>query len=487
MDLWDKFSLPVPLKKECYYAELNDSNINDGDIEHVKNICTTFKINNLGEYHDLYVQSDTTLLADVFENVRNNCINIDKVDPAYYLSAPSLSWQSGLKMTGKTLEFLTDENMLLLFEKGIRGGICEAVTKYKKVNNKYMKNYDRNKLSNYLMYVDANNLYGYAMSKKLPYGNFKCIDDLSIFTDDVIKNYNENRDTGYLLVVDVAYPQNLHESHKYLPFLPVKTKIDKVTKLSCNSNDKKYYPVHISTLKEALNHRLKIETIHNAISFSQDAWLKPYIDCNTEFGMKAANEFEKDCYKLLNNSFYGKTMENVRKHRDIRLINTENKRSKLASGPNYYSTKHISENLLIMEIKKRDVYMNKPLYLGQAILDYSKMLMYEFWYDYLRPMYGDKIELCYMDTDSFIIYVETEDIYKDISNHVNKWFDTSNFSKDINRPLEKGKIEKIIGKFKDELGGLIMSEFCARRPKTYAFLIDEINDYEKHGIINIKA
>ena len=203
--------------------------------------------------------------------------------------------------------------------------------------------------------------------------------------------------------------------------------------------------------------------------------------------MKAANEFEKDCYKLLNNSFYGKTMENVRKHRDIRLINTENKRSKLASGPNYYSTKHISENLLIMEIKKRDVYMNKPLYLGQAILDYSKMLMYEFWYDYLRPMYGDKIELCYMDTDSFIIYVETEDFYKDISNHVNKWFDTSNFSKDINRPLEKGKIEKIIGKFKDELGGLIMSEFCARRPKTYAFLIDEINDYEKHGIINIKA
>ena len=136
--------------------------------------------------------------------------------------------------------------------------------------------------------------------------------------------------------------------------------------------------------------------------------------------MKAANEFEKDCYKLLNNSFYGKTMENVRKHRDIRLINTENKRSKLASEPNYYSTKHISENLLIMEMKKRDVYMNKPIYLGQAILDYSKILMHEFWYDYLRPKYGDKIKLCYMDTDTS-----------------NYRFDTSNYSKDINRPLEK--------------------------------------------------
>ena len=188
MDLWDKFSLPVLLKKECYYAELNDSNINDGDIEHVKNICTTFKINNLGEYHDLYVQSDIMVLADVFENFSNNCINIDKLDPAYYLSAPSLSWQSGLTMTGKTLDLLTDENMLLLFEKGMRGGIFEAVIKYKKANNKYMKNYNRNKPSSHLTYVDANDLYGYAMSKKLPYGNFKWIDDLSIFTEDFIKN-----------------------------------------------------------------------------------------------------------------------------------------------------------------------------------------------------------------------------------------------------------------------------------------------------------
>ena len=184
-------------------------------------------------------------------------------------------------------------------------------------------------------------------------------------------------------------------------------------------------------------------------------------------------------------------MENVRKHRDIRLVNTDSKRSKLPCEPNYYSTNHISEDLLIMEMKKRDIYiyMNNPLYLGQTILDHSKMLMYEFWYDYLRPKYDDKIKLCYMDTDSFIIYVETEDFYKDISNDVNKWFDTSNYSKDINRPLKKGKNEKVIGKFKDELGGLGMSKFCAHRAKTYAFLIDDFTDYdyEKHGVINKKA
>ena len=195
--------------------------------------------------------------------------------------------------------------------------------------------------------------------------------------------------------------------------------------------------------------------------------------------MKANNDFEKDYFKLLNNSFYGKTMENVRKHRDIRLVNNENRRSKIASEPNYNGTKYISEDFLIMELKKRDVYMNKPLYLGQAILDHSKILMYEFWYDYLQPKYNDKIELCYMDTDSFIMYVETDDFYSDISNDVNKWFDTSNYSKDINRSLEKGKNKKAICKFKDELGGLIMSEFCAHRAKTYAYRLDNNDEVKK--------
>ena len=172
---------------------------------------------------------------------------------------------------------------------------------------------------------------------------------------------------------------------------------------------KKEYSIYISALKQALKHGLKLEMVHSAISFSQDVWLEPYIMCNTKLRMKAANDFEKD-YKLLNNSFYSKTMENIRGHRVIKLVTNNKKRSVLASEPNYHGTKHISEELLIMEMKLRELYMNKPLYLGQVILDNSNMLMYEYWYDYLRPMYGDKIKLCYMDTDSFIIYVETEDL-----------------------------------------------------------------------------
>ena len=241
MDSREKFELPVPLDKKHYYSKLNDSNISDKDIEHVKNVCNTLKIDNLGQYHDLYVQSDTALLADVFEIFRDKCLDIDKLDPAYFLSAPGLSWKSGLKMTRQTLELLTDENMLLLFEEGIRGGICEAITKSEKANNKYMKNYDKTKAISYLMHVDANNLSGYAMSKRLPTGNFQWIEDSSIFTEDYIKNYDENSDTGYLLVADVTYPKDLYEKHKYLPFLPEKLKIDKSTKLSCNLNDKILY------------------------------------------------------------------------------------------------------------------------------------------------------------------------------------------------------------------------------------------------------
>ena len=229
--------------------------------------------------------------------------------------------------------------------------------------------------------------------------------------------------------------------------------------------------------------------VHSDISFRQEAWLKPYIDLNTELRKNAKNEFEKDFYKLKINSIYGKTVQNDRKHRDIKLVTTGAKRNKLASEPNYHSTKCISKHLLVMEMKKIEVKINKPIYLGQAVLDLSKTLMFEFWYDYLKPMYGDKIRLCYTDTDSFIMHIKTDDFYNDIRADVDKWFDTSNFNKNDNRPLEIGKNKKVLDKFKDELGGKIMTKLCAIRAKTYSFLIDDFtdDDYEKNRIVNKKA
>ena len=228
--------------------------------------------------------------------------------------------------------------------------------------------------------------------------------------------------------------------------------------------------MHINSLKQALNHGLKLKKIHRIIEFNQEAWLKPYIDMNTELRKLASNDFEKDFFKLMNNAVFGKTMENIRKHRDIKLITTNKRRSKLVSEPNYHTINLISEDLSIIEMNKIRVKMNKPIYLGLSILEISKILMYKFWYNYMKPKYGNDVKLCYMDTDSFIMNIKTENFYKDIANDVEKRFDTSNY--EVNRPLPTGKNKKVIGLMKDELGRKIIIEFVTLRPKTYSYLID---------------
>ena len=222
-----------------------------------------------------------------------------------------------------------------------------------------------------------------------------------------------------------------------MPFLPERMKIAKTQKLVCNLHDKKKYVVHISILKQALDHGLKLKKVHRVIEFNQEAWLKKYIEMNTELRKKTSNDFEKDFLKLMNNAVSGKTMENVRKHRDIKLVKTDHKRNKLVSEPNYHTMKLISENLSIIEMKKVKVKMKKPLYLGLSILEISKIIMYEFWYDYVKKKYGDMVKICYMDTDSLIMNIKTKGFYKDIAQDVEERFDTSNY--DVDRPLPKGK------------------------------------------------
>ena len=237
--------------------------------------------------------------------------------------------------------------------------------------------------------------------------------------------------------------------------------------------------MHINALKQALNPGLRLINVHRVIQFNQEAWLEPYIDMNTELRKKAKNDFEKVFFKLMNNSVFGKTMENVRKHRDIKLVTTEKRRLKLVSEPHYHTTKHFSENLIAIEMKKTKVKTNKPIYLGASILDISKTLMYKFWYGYLKPKYNDNVKLCYMDTDSFIINIKNEDFYEDIANDVERWFDTSSYDKNDKRPLPIGKNNKVIGLFKDELGGKIMTDVVANRAKTYAYLLDDDSKIKK--------
>ena len=288
---------------------------------------------NLGEYHDLYLNTDVILLSNVFEAFRDTCFQHYKLDPAHFYTSPGLAWQACLKKMGIRLELLTDPYMLLMFERGIRGGITQAVNQYAKANNKYMgEKFNPKEGGIFLQYLEANNLYGWAMIQLLPTGGFKWVGDVSRFTPDEIAKL-ENK--SYLLEVDVKYPKELHDLHNELPFMCEKMKINKVEKLVPNLHDKKKYVIHIRALNQALEHWLILEKVHRVIEFNESAWLKPYIDFNTQLRTQTKNE--KDFFKLMNNAMFGKTMENIRKHKDIKLVTNEKAYLKNVMKPDFKS------------------------------------------------------------------------------------------------------------------------------------------------------
>ena len=324
--------------------------------------------------------------------------------------------------------------------------------------------YAPRKPTRYLQYLDTNNLYGWAMSQPLPTGGFRWVD---IKPDDVRKlmNYSEK---GYLLEIDIRYHMELHDYHNDLPFMCWHMVIGGVEKLIPSLYYKKRYVIHIRALEQALKHRLVLECIYKAIEFKQSAWMKEYIDFNTRLRTAATNKFEKDFYKLMNNAVFGKTMENIRKHRNIKLVTNREAYLKAVMKPNFKSGVRFGPNLMGCEMGQIKVVMNKPVYLGQAILDLSKIVMYEFHYDYMKRKYNnDKLTLCYMDTDSLIYSIETDDFYKDIAEDVKDRFDTSGYNP--NRPLPVGLNKKVISLMKDELREEIMTEIITLRPKMYAY------------------
>ena len=244
------------------------------------------------------------------------------------------------------------------------------------------------------------------MYEKLPVDGFEWVEDLSTINEDFIKNYDENNNVGYFIEANVEYPKERHTLHSDLPFLPEIMEVNKCKKLICNLYDKKKYVDHISSLKQALNHGLILKKVHRVIKFNQSACLKEYIDINTEYSLNAKNDFQKDFFKLMNDAVFGKTIENVRNHRDIKLVTNDTEINKLVREPNYHTTKWFSENLLAIEMKKTVIKANKSIYLGLAILSLSKIRMYECWYDDMKPKYGKNIRLCYIDMDSFIMHVK---------------------------------------------------------------------------------
>ncbi|XP_057313055.1 uncharacterized protein LOC130654451 [Hydractinia symbiolongicarpus] len=267
MDGWRRFKETELPPKEAFYSKLNMKGISDEEYEHAQKVWNVINPKgdevNMGDYHDLYLTTDVFLLADVFETFRGVCQNQYKLDPAHFYSAPGLAWKAALKYTDIKLELLTDVEMLLMFEKGIRGGITQAVHRYAKANNKYMGDqYDLEVESSYLQYLDANNLYGWAMHQKLPTHGFKWLSKVDIFTEKRIEILVTDNKYGYILGVDIDYPKSLHDKHNELPFLPERKVVHRVEKLIPNLENKRKYVVHIGALYQALKHGLELKKVH---------------------------------------------------------------------------------------------------------------------------------------------------------------------------------------------------------------------------------
>lgn len=518
---WEKLNETRLPSKDAFYSILREENISDADYEHANKVWDTFNIQNIGQYTDLYLKLDVKILTDVFEQFRNLCMEIYDLDSAHFYTGPGLTFNAALKTTKVKMQLIHDIDVVLFFEKSLRGGLCQCSHRYTKANNKYMPNYDETQQKNiFLTYWDANNLYGLSMSQNLPIGNFQWLPNACVqqienklqnlhFNEDTFTSYEDYSDrlcmqmlgldaqsnndgdgvsTSLLLEVDFKYPVDVHDKHQDLPFCPQHMvppsrnpdeKKSTQNKLMLTLYDKKKYVTHIRNLIHCMRHGLQVEKVHRVLQFSQAPWLKEYIELNTRMRSQATDDFSKTFFKNMNNQVYGRTLLNIRKHRNIKLITSWASARKLISKPAFQSVTIFKENLIAVEMNKESIKYNTPVYAGMVILELSKLIMYSFHYDFIKnyvcKKYQCEAKLCYCDTDGFVYMFTSDndqfDVYNIIKEESEKGiggiFDTSDYPADNQFGIKRVN-NKILGKFKDEANGSIITEFIGLRSKMYS-------------------
>ena len=493
---FEDYQKPVNnLKKEDFFSILKNKYPDDEEIERTKEIIRIFNIKDGEELTEIYLKSDVLLLACVFEKFIKVSLNEYKINPLYCVNVPGYTWECGLKYTGINLQTLQDKDLILTLKNNIRGGISSVM------GERYVKSDDNKKI----LYMDATNLYGHSMSQPLPY------DEIEMWHGHPDKYWNwlveilntpDDSDIGYFIEVDLRYPDNIKEKTKNFPFCPENKiihkdkyndndymkqikpeKYVKSMKLICDWTDKKNYLVHYRMLKFYVRHGMVVDKIHEIISFKQSNWLEKYINFNTQKRNMAKNDFEKDFYKLLNNAFNGKTMENVRNRLGLKFFKKDdyNEIIKYQSKLTFDGIHKSYENCDNYVFRKNDVLMDKPIYLGFAVLELSKLHMYETYYDKLQPYFGqENIQLHYIDTDAFVLSLKTQDIIKDLK-ILEDIFDFSNLDK--NHELFDERNKKVIGKFKIETPKNIwIDEFVCLRSKMYSFKCGDDSKNKLKGI-----
>jgi len=498
MDTFDKFNDEELPTIEAFYSNLTKHNITVDDYAHAKKVWNIFNISNMGEYHDLYMTTDVLLLVDVFEKFRKMCLNYYKLDPCHYFTSPGLSWDACLKMTKIELELITDIDQHIFIESGVRGGVATIPHRHSVANNPYINGYDPSIDTSYIMYVDSNNLYGWSMMEFLPVNGFRWMSDKEIDALNIINIANDNCE-GYIFEVDLIYPNSLHNLHNDFPLAPEQLNVEmnmlsdyqiklgklfnitnyKSIKLIPNLNDKKKYIVHYRNLQLYISLGMCVSKVYRVLTFKQSPWMRKYIEFNTNKRRECKTQFEKDFFKLLNNSIYGKSLQNQRKQVNIQLVNNEKQLLRLTAKPGFKSFKIFSDYLAAVQCVKENILLNKPIYVGFTILELSKCLMYNFHYNVIKKQYGDGAKLLFTDTDSLCYNIKTIDIYQDMKK-CEEEYDFSDYPKTHMLFNESNK--KVVGKFKDETNSVPIEEFVGLRTKMYSLKYDKHEKRVAKGI-----
>ena len=465
----DDYNLSGLPRKQEFNNKLKDEFITDAEYSYAQTVYRKFRCKSFLDYHKLYLAVDVTLLADVFERYRCMVIDHYQVDAAHYLSSPQLAMDGFLRTTGVSLECISDMTQIRMLESSVRGGISVIGRKFARANNKLMGDlYDETKPTSYICLFDCVNLYAAALRQKLPYRKFKWLEK-DKFTKLDFSTINTKGKTGYILEVDLEYPQNIHRDTQDYPLAAEKIvvknsylsphsqqlkqelrlpKHSKVEKLVPNLWDKKHYVVHFSNLKYYLKRGMKLVKIHRVLSFEQRAWLAPFIDSNTARRQQAKTKFQQLYFKQQNNSIFGKLLEQKRKRIDLKLVANQSYFDQLVAQPNFTGIKVFNQNVAAVSMQKPKVILDRPLAAGFTTLELSKLIMQKFFRLITQKLYRPhQVDLLLTDTDSLLFHLKVPDIYHDLQK-IKQYLDTSNYPSD--HPLFSVQNKMRPGCFRDE-------------------------------------
>jgi hypothetical protein len=448
MDSFAKFNeLQLP-PINSFYSELIEKNISQEEYTHAQKIWQQYQCKTMRDYHDIYLKSDVMLLAEVFENFRQTSLSIYRLDPCHYVTTPGIAWDACLRQTKVELELITEMDMYNFVESGIRGGVATC--------GEYRNMETGPQSKSEIKYYDVNNLYGKAMCELLPVGEFAWVESpFEFLNTETLAKMEDDPDTGYFLEVDLLYPEHLQHEHNAFPLAPEHMN----GKLMLTLYNKSHYIVHVKTLACYVEFGLIVTDCHRILKFKHKAWMKEYIVDNHNRRLEAKeknNTAQADFFKLMNNAVYGKTMENVKKRKTLKIVRSENDFTKWQRELTYKKHKTFAPDFVVVSYQPGEVTLNKPIYLGLAILDYAKRIMYRYYYGIFKRYFGPEVTLLYTDTDSLIVHLVKgpmwEANYHKFSFHV---------------------CDHTLGYIKDEMEDTSITGYVGLKAKSYALQYDE--------------